>query len=68
MTAYEISVKGHVGTAVLAGLDAQEVARRPALTILRSDLGDADELRRLLDRLSDLGLELVEVRQVEAGG
>jgi hypothetical protein len=68
MTAYEISVKGHVGDALLADLDGLEASERPAMTVLRSDLHDAGALRELLDRLSDRGLELVEVRQVAPGG
>ncbi|HEY4096347.1 MAG TPA: hypothetical protein VGM33_12575 [Baekduia sp.] len=68
MTAYEISVKGHVSDALLADLDGLEASERPAMTVLRSDVHDAAALRELLDRLSDRGLELVEVRQVAPGG
>ena len=68
MTAYEISVKGHVSDAVLADLEGLEAHERPAMTVLRSDLDGADALRELLDRLSDRGLELIDVRQVEPGG
>ena len=68
MTSYEISVKGHVSEALLADLDGLEAHQRPALTVLRSDVDDPGALRLLLDRLSDRGLELVEVRQVDGGG
>jgi hypothetical protein len=68
MTAYEISVKGHVSDALLADLEGLEASERPAMTVLRSDVRDAGALRELLDRLSDRGLELVEVRQVAPGG
>jgi hypothetical protein len=68
MTAYEISVKGHVSDAVLADLEGLEAHERPAMTVLRSDVDGADALRALLDRLSDRGLELIDVRQVEPGG
>jgi hypothetical protein len=68
MTAYEISVKGHVSQTLLADLDDLEAHEQPPMTVLRSDVPDATALRTLLDRLSDLGLELVEVRQVSAGG
>jgi hypothetical protein len=68
MTAYEISVKGHVSDALLADLDGLEAHERPAVTVLRSDVEGAAALRELLDRLSDRGLELIDVRQVEPGG
>jgi hypothetical protein len=68
MTSYEISVKGHVSEALLADLDGLQAHQRPAVTVLRSDVDDAGALRLLLDRLSDRGLELVEVRQVDGGG
>ena len=68
MTAYEISVKGRVGDELLADLGGLESREQPALTMLRGDVDGAGGLRELLDRLSDRGLELVEVRQVRPGG
>jgi hypothetical protein len=71
MTSYEISVKGHVSEALLADLaelEAHEAHERPPMTVLLGDVDDAAGLRRLLDRLADRGLELVEVRQVDRGG
>jgi hypothetical protein len=68
MTKYEISVKGHVSAALLADLDGLEAHEQPPMTVLHSDLRDATALRHLLDRLSERGLELVEVRQVGPGG
>jgi hypothetical protein len=66
MTAYEISVKGLVSPDVLADLHGLESREQPALTILRGDVDGVGGLRELLDRLSDRGLELIEVRQVDA--
>ncbi len=66
LTAYEISVKGHVGDALLADLDGLEAHERPAMTVLRSDV-EGPPRCDLLDRLSDRGLELIDVRQVEPG-
>jgi hypothetical protein len=68
MTAYEISVKGRVSADLLADLEGLQAREQPVLTILRGDVDDVGGLRELLDRLSDRGLELVEVRQVESGG
>jgi hypothetical protein len=68
MTKYEISIKGHISEALLADLDGLESHEQPPMTVLSSEVRDATALRHLLDRLSDRGLELVEVRQVEPGG
>ena len=66
MTAYEISVLGRVDGALLADLEELEAVRRPTVTVLRGTLSDPGQLRRLLSRLQDRGLELVEIRQLEA--
>lgn len=66
MTAYEISVLGRVDGALLADLEELEAVRRPTVTVLRGTLSDPGQLRRLLARLQDRGLELVEIRQLEA--
>ncbi|WP_027008078.1 hypothetical protein [Conexibacter woesei] len=66
MTAYEISVLGRVDSALLADLEDLETVRRPTVTVLRSTLSDPAQLRRLLARLQDRGLELVEIRQLDA--
>jgi hypothetical protein len=65
VTAYEISVLGRVDGALLADLEGLETVRRPTVTVLRSTLSDPAQLRRLLTRLQDRGLELVEIRQLE---
>jgi hypothetical protein len=66
VTAYEISVLGRVDSALLADLEELEAVRRPTVTVLRGTLSDPGQLRRLLARLQDRGLELVEIRQLEA--
>jgi hypothetical protein len=67
MVAYEISVRGRVGADLLADLHDLETREQSSLTILRGDVADAAGLRVLLDRLSDRGLELIEVHQVPRG-
>jgi hypothetical protein len=66
VTAYEISVLGRVDANLLADLDELEAVRRPTVTVLRGTLADSADLRRLLGRLQDRGLELVEIRQLDA--
>lgn len=65
MTAYEISVLGRVDSALLADLEELEAVRSPTVTVLRGTLSDPGQLRRVLARLQDRGLELVEIRQLE---
>jgi hypothetical protein len=67
MTDYEISIKGRVDPSLLADLGRLEADERPAITVLRGPLEGQEGLRRLLMRLQDRGLELVEVRQLGGG-
>src|SRR3954470_5609500 len=62
---YEIRVRGRVGDQLLDALAlAAEVA--PVETVLRGPVVDQEHLRGTLDRLLDLGLELIEVRRLPA--
>jgi hypothetical protein len=65
VTAYEISVLGRVDATLLADLEELEAVPRPTVTVLRGTLAGPGELRGILSRLEDRGLELVEIRQVE---
>ncbi len=62
---YEIRVKGVVGDPVLGSLGDLEASVRPAETVLRGVITDQAELHGLLDRIQALGLELIEIRQVQ---
>jgi len=66
MTDYEISIKGRVDASLLADLGRFETDERPAITVVRGELDGQQGLRRLLTRLQDRGLELIEVRQLDA--
>jgi hypothetical protein len=64
---YEIRVHGRVGDELADALGlAAEVA--PVETVLRGPVGGQDGLHDVLDRLQDLGLELVEVRRLPPPG
>ena len=62
---YEIRIRGRVGDPVLATFADLNASVRPAETILRGVIKDQAALHGLLDRIQSLGLELVEIRQVE---
>jgi hypothetical protein len=62
---YEIRIKGRVGEPVLATLGNLNASVRPAETVLRGVIKDQAALHGLLDRIQSLGLELIEIRQVD---
>jgi len=62
---YEIRIKGRVGDPVLETFENLDASVRPAETVLRGVIEDQAALHGLLDRIQSLGLELIEIRQVE---
>ncbi|MFZ0040995.1 MAG: hypothetical protein WAK93_06800, partial [Solirubrobacteraceae bacterium] len=60
---YEIRIKGRVGSSVLASFENMDSTFRPAETILRGTVDQA-QLYGLLERIQLLGLELIELRRV----
>ena len=71
---YEIRIRGRVGEAVQAAFADMTVAINPVETVVYGPVRDQAALYGLLDRIQELGLELVEVRRFppqpdrEAGG
>lgn len=61
---YEITFVGQAGAALQAEFDDCEVSVGPGTTTLRADLPDQGALQGLMQRISGLGLELVDVRVV----
>jgi hypothetical protein len=61
-SSYEIRVLGSIGPAARQAFADVSVEVEPTSTVLSADLSQPD-LHALLDRIRDLGLELVEVRQ-----
>jgi hypothetical protein len=62
---YEIRVRGRVGDHLADALGlAAEI--EPVETVLRGPVGDQEGLHGILDRLQEMGLELVEVRRLPA--
>jgi hypothetical protein len=60
---YEIRVKGRVGEHLADALGLATVAE-PVDTVLRGPVADQEGLHAILGRIQDLGLELVEIRQL----
>ena len=64
---YEIRVRGRVGEHLADALGlAAEV--EPVETVLRGPVSGQDDLHDLLGQLQEMGLELVEVRQLPPDG
>jgi hypothetical protein len=61
---YEITFIGQAGTALRAEFDDCEVSVGPGTTTLRAELPDQGALQGLLQRITGLRLELVDVRVV----
>ncbi len=65
ITQYDITVRGRLGPTVIAAFDDLNARPSTASTVLRGDIPDQAALYSVLERLSALGLELLEVRCVE---
>jgi len=61
---YEITVRGTGSPRLAAAFDDMDVASFAGHTVLRGHLVDQAALYGLLDRLSALGLELVDLRRL----
>ena len=61
---YEITFVGQAGSALRAEFDDCDVSVGPGTTTLRAELPDQGALQGIIQRISSLGLELVDVRVV----
>jgi hypothetical protein len=63
---YELIVRGAAGPAISAAFSECEVVAdlEDDFTTIRARIADPAALHGLLDRVRDLGIELVEVRQI----
>ena len=62
---YEITFTGQAGSALRAEFDDCEVTTGQGTTILRAELLDQAALTGLVQRISGLGLEVIDVRRVD---
>jgi hypothetical protein len=58
---YEITFAGQAGTALCAEFDDCDVSVGPGTTTLRAEIPDQGALQGLLQRITSLGLELLDV-------
>jgi hypothetical protein len=61
---YEITIRGTGSPRLTAAFEEMDVASFAGHTVLRGHLVDQAALHGLLDRLSALGLELVDLRRL----
>ena len=62
-TPYELVLRGELGDGF--GFEGMRLERREGTTILTGVVRDQARLFGMLDRIQDLGLELVSIRPVE---
>ena len=65
---YEITFAGRAGTVLRAEFDDCDVSVGPGTTTLRAEVPDQGALQGLLQRITSLGLELVDVSLTAPGG
>ena len=61
---YEITFMGQAGEALRAEFDDCEVSIGPGTTTLRAELPDQGALAGLMERITSLGLEVIDVSLV----
>jgi hypothetical protein len=67
-TTYEIRIRGHLAPQVAAELGrTTRIVDVPAETVLRTARIDPAGVQALIDRLSDFGIELLELRRCADG-
>ena len=62
---YEIRIRGRLADPLLESFGDLDASIKPAETVLRGEMQDQAALHGLLDRIQALGLELIEIRQVQ---
>jgi hypothetical protein len=63
---YEITFLGQAGTTLRAEFDDCEITIGPGTTTLRAELPDRGALSGLMERISSLGLDVIDVSLVAA--
>jgi hypothetical protein len=63
---YEFRVRGRLAERLLSSFDGFDAEIQPVETILSGDVADQAALHGVLEQIEALGLELVEVRQVDS--
>jgi hypothetical protein len=61
---YEITFTGQAGSALRAEFDDCEVTLGPGTTTLRAEVPDQGALSGLMDRITGLGLEVIDMHLV----
>ena len=61
---YEITFAGEAGSALRAEFDDCEVTLGPGTTTLRAEVPDQGALSGLMDRITGLGLEVIDMHLV----
>jgi hypothetical protein len=63
--AYEIVVRGEIGDHFAVLFDELQLERRRGTTVLTGPIRDQSQLHGVIERIQELGLELVSVNQLD---
>jgi hypothetical protein len=62
---YRVVVRGHLGEQLASGFEQLELDSHPGESSLTGTFADQAQLHGLLDRLRDLGIQLISVNPVD---
>ena len=63
---YELVLRGELGDRFEPLFEGMHIERRPGQTLLSGEVRDQSHLHGLIERIGDLGLELVSVNPTDA--
>jgi hypothetical protein len=63
---YELVLRGELGDRFGPLFDGMHMERRAGSTVLTGEVRDQSQLHGLIERIAELGLELVSVNPIEA--
>ncbi len=61
MTDYELVLRGEIGDHFALVFDGMDLARDRGRTVIRGEVRDQAQLHGLIERIQELGLELISV-------
>jgi len=67
MTDYQLELRGEIGDRFEAVFDGMRIERREGNTLLTGRVADQAQLHGVLERIQELGIELVSVNPLPKG-
>jgi len=67
MTDYQLELRGEIGDRFAAVFDGMRIERREGNTLLTGRVADQAQLHGVLERIQELGIELVSINPLPKG-